>query len=273
MPVIEEIDDIDDIDNLEMDLAELDANLKTPVAPKLVPTVVRSQDQEAQAFGSSLAAADSSNVNNSEYGFVNGSTGQVEKSHALTKEELEEIKEFQMLYPCYFDARRSQSEGRRAPLDVCVENPLAKTIADAARSLGIPSIFEGSKTHPQDFGNPGRVRVLVKENHKPFVSGIQNKRVLMKRIGEYLKNHPTTLASVKELPYGPDFENVEPTKIPLLKGAAMNDIVPLHSPFLTKHPMTKSLYDAPAPLPPSQQVSAPEKQVKPPKNKFRVVRR
>lgn len=270
MPVIEEIDDIDDIDNLEMDLAELDSTMKTPVAPKIVPTVVRSQDQEEEAYSAAISGNAGSG---SGFNFVNSTTGQVEKSHSLTKEELDEIKEFQMLYPCYFDTRRTHAQGRRAPKDLCVENPLAKTIADAARSLGIPSIFEGSKTHPQDFGNPGRVRVLIKENGKPFVSGIDNKRVLMKRIGEYLKGHPTTLESVRQLPYGPDFDNVEPKKIPLLKGTAMNDIVPLHSPYLTQHPMTKSLYDAPPPPPPAQQVSAPEKQMKMPKNKFRVVRR
>lgn len=275
MPVIEEIEDIDDIDNLDMDLAQLDASLKTPVAPKIVPTVVRSQDEEEQKQQQQLSGT-SSQEGGAGFSFIDSETGKVEKSHALSKAELDEIKEFQMLYPCYFDARRSHAQGRRAPVELCVENPVAKTIADAARSLGIPSIFEGSKTHPQDFGNPGRVRVLIKSEGKPFVNDIPNKRVLMKRIGEYLKRYPTTLAGVKQLPYGHEFDEVQPSKIPLLKGTPMNDIVPLHSPFLMKHPMTKSLYDAP---PPSQQIGAgaaggaSEKQMKAPKNKFRVVRR
>lgn len=265
MPVIEEIDDIDDIDNMDMDLAELDASLKTPVAPKIVKTVVRSQDQEEPPlFPSNHQPSDEKSVN-----FINPVTGQVEQSHSLSKDELDEIKEFQLLYPCYFDKNRTNDQGRRISLEYCVENPLAKTISDAARLLGLPSIFEGSKTHPQDFGNPGRVRVLIKEKGSPFNKAIPNKRALMKKIGEYLKAHPTTLQSVKQLPYGPDFDNVEPKKIPLLKGVTMSEIVPLHSPYLMKHPMTKSLYDAP----PLSQTAQPEKPVKMPKNKFRVVRR
>ena len=42
MPRLEEIDDLNDIDDLDMDLAELDPSLRTPIAPKITPTVVRS---------------------------------------------------------------------------------------------------------------------------------------------------------------------------------------------------------------------------------------
>ena len=43
-----------------------------------------------------------------------------------------------------------------------MENPLATTISDACRRLGLPVFLELDKTHPQDFGNPGRVKVLFK---------------------------------------------------------------------------------------------------------------
>lgn len=266
MPIIEEIDDIDDIDNMDMDLAELDSSLNTPVAPKIVPTVVRSQDQEEKISGGSIP---SSTDQEQAMHFINPSTGKIEKSNALSKDEMNQIKEFQLLYPCYFDRNRSSKQGRRIPTQYCVENPLAKTIADAARFLGLPSVFEGSKTHPQDFGNPGRVRVLIKENGQAFDKNIPTKRALMLKISEYMKTHPTKLESLRELPYGPDYDNFEPRNIPQLKGAVMNEIVPLHSPFSMGHPMTKSLYDAPAPAISTQ----PEKQFKMPKNKFRVVRR
>lgn len=261
MPKLEEIDDYNDIDNMDMDLAELDSSLKTPIAPKIVPTVVRSQDQEEQQqFGGNQKETIS---------FINPETGKVEESAPISKRELEEVKKFQVLYPCYFDKNRSHKEGRRVPVELAVENPLAKTISDAVRHLGLLSIFEGDKCHPQDFGNPGRIRVLLKEEGhlvstaSTFQGG---KRQLMKKVAEYLQQHPTTVESLRELPYGPDFDGIEFKKIPLVKGFKMNDIVPLHSPFLWGHPMTKSIYEAP-------KIEAPEKQFKAPKNKFKVVRR
>ena len=41
MPRLEEIDDFNDIDDLDMELAELDPSLRTPIAPKITPKVVR----------------------------------------------------------------------------------------------------------------------------------------------------------------------------------------------------------------------------------------
>lgn len=34
---------------------------------------------------------------------------------------------------------------------------------DAVAGLGLHVVFEPGKMHPRDWGNPGRVRVLVKE--------------------------------------------------------------------------------------------------------------
>lgn len=262
MPKIEEVEDYDDIDNLDMDLAELDPSLRTPIAPKITPTVVRSQDAEPAM----TQAARKNQVS-----FINPETGKIEGSAQISKEELDEVKGFQVLYPCYFDKRRSHKEGRRVPIDLAVENPLAKTVADAVRSLGLLCIFEGEKTHPQDFGNPGRVRVLLKEKGQlvPSAAALKGgKRQLIAQVAEYMVKHPTTPESLREIPYGPEFDGIEFKKIPIVKGLRMNDIVPLHSPFLMGHPMTKSIYEA-APA----AAAVPEKQFKPPKNKFKVIRR
>lgn len=259
MPKIEEVDDYDDIDNLEMDLAELDPSLRTPIAPKITPTVVRSQDNEVQA----------PIPNENQVSFINPETGKVEGSAQMSKEELEEVKGFQIIYPCYFDKNRSHKEGRRVPLELAVENPLAKGVADAVRGLRLLCIFEGEKTHPQDFGNPGRVRVLLKEKGELVSSAMAfkgGKKQLLNKIGEYLLQHPTTPESLREIPYGPDFDGIEFRKVPRVKAFKMNDIVPLHSPFLIGHPMTKSIYETVKP-------AAPEKQFKTPKNKFKVIRR
>lgn len=261
MPKLEDINDYDDIDNMEMDLAELDPSLKTPIAPKVSPTVVRSQDQEVNS--------EQVNIDPNQVSFINPHTGKVESNAKMSREEMNEIKGFQVLYPCYFDKRRSHTEGRRVPLKLAVENPLAKTIADAVRSLGLLCIFEGDKTHPQDFGNPGRIRVLLKESGQLVASAKRfsgGKKQLINTIGEYMVAHPTTVASLREIPYGPDFDGIEFKKIPKVKGFKMNDIVPLHSEYLMAHPMTKSIYD------PVKQ-SPPEKQFKMPKNKIKVLRR
>lgn len=264
MPKLEEINDYDDIDNLEMDLAELDPTLKTPVAPKIVPTVVRSQDQELNNTNEQFLPQSSDRMS-----FVNPETGKVEKTSKMSQREIDEIKRFQILYPCYFDKNRSHKEGRRVPIELAVENPLAKTMADAVQQLGLPCVFEGDKTHPQDFGNPGRIRVFFKDEGKlvPQAQRFKGgKRQLLKVIAEYLKKHPTTIESLRAIPYGPDFDGIEFKKIPMVKGFKMNDIVPLHSPFLMEHPMTKGLYAAPVP-------AVEQKQFKAPKNKYKVIRR
>ncbi|CCE90200.1 RNA-binding signal recognition particle subunit SEC65 TDEL_0B00710 [Torulaspora delbrueckii] len=261
MPKIEEVEDYDDIDNLDMDLAELDPSLRTPIAPKITPTVVRSQDSEAQQ---------PSTVGKNQVSFINPDTGKIEGSAQISKEELDEVKGFQVLYPCYFDRRRSHKNGRRVTRDEGVENPLAKTLADAVRNLGLLCIFEGEKTHPQDFGNPGRVRILLKENGQLVPSAARfkgGKRQVIKEVAKYMRDHPTTPESLREIPYGPEFDGIEFKRIPIVQGFKMNDIVPLHSPFLMGHPMTKSIYEAAPPA------AVPEKQFKPPKNKYKVIRR
>lgn len=259
MPILEEIDDLEDIDNLDMNLAELDSDLKTPIAPKITPTVVRSQDKEEPPLFPTNERIQS-------FKFFNPETGHIEQVNPIGNKHMSEIKQFQILYPCYFDKNRSCHQGRRVPLHLAVENPLAKSVSDAVRSLGLISIFESEKTHPQDFSNPGRVRVLLKSEGKLFSTEFKNKRYLLKRISEYLKAHPTTLKSLREIPYGPDFDGIESKKIPKLSGMLMNDIVPLHSPLMMGHPMTKSIYESP-------QSTAPEKQPKIPKNKYKVIRR
>ena len=72
------------------------------------------------------------------------------------------FKDYQCLYPVYFDAARSRADGRRVAARSAVAHPLAREIADACGSLGLRAVFEPGKTHPQDWANPGRVRVLLK---------------------------------------------------------------------------------------------------------------
>ncbi|CCH59157.1 hypothetical protein TBLA_0B03160 [Henningerozyma blattae CBS 6284] len=251
MPVLEEIEDYDDIDNLEMDLSQL--------------TTTKNNNNNNNDISNNNTGIRQSRpvelpVSSDQMAFVNPQTGRIDHTSQLSKEEMDEIKHFTIFYPCYFDKKRSHKQGRRVPIDLAVENPLAKTMADAVQLLQLPCIFEADKTHPQDFGNPGRVRILLHQ------SRFTKNKVLLE-IAKYMKSHPTTLKSPKDIPYGPDFQGVEPKLVPKVKGFMMNEIVPLHSPLLMGHPMTKNLYDAPPPP------VTNEKQFKAPKNKYKVIRR
>lgn len=85
-----------------------------------------------------------------------------------------EHKHYQCLYPLYFDANKTRSEGRRVSASQAVQNPLAREIVDAVQLLGLKTVFEPGKTHPRDWANPGRVRVLVKEGGRARNARVKN---------------------------------------------------------------------------------------------------
>lgn len=86
-------------------------------------------------------------------------------------------KHFQCLYPVYFDKTRSRADGRKVGAELAVENPLARDIVDAVQMLGLKAGLEPEKLHPKDWANPGRVRVLLKdENGKLVNSKIKNSK-------------------------------------------------------------------------------------------------
>ncbi|RCK62400.1 Signal recognition particle SEC65 subunit [Candida viswanathii] len=238
-PVLEEVDD-DDIDNLDMDIAEFDPTLK----PQLPPSA------QSQPFG-------------------------IRDPRSFSEEEKKQFDLFQMVYPCYFDMNRSHKDGRRVSIDRAVENPLASTIADACRKLGLPVFLELDKTHPQDYGNPGRAKVLYKavfDGGKLISPKITNKRVLLNLIAEYLAEHTTDLASIgpeSGIPYPPEFQTgFTPEEIPKVKGYKMNTIVPVHSSLTLKHPMTKHIYDPEPEAPAAAKQNVP----KVPKKKIMKIR-
>ncbi|VVT45985.1 uncharacterized protein SAPINGB_P000989 [Magnusiomyces paraingens] len=125
-----------------------------------------------------------------------------------TAENLAQFKDWDVLYPVYFDKNRSHTQGRRVPTCYAVENPLVSNILSALRNLLIPCILEPEKTHPKDWANPGRIRYLLRDAdvererriQNPRVAVISNRRILYKLIGEYLIKHPTTKDTPKESP-------------------------------------------------------------------------
>lgn len=72
-------------------------------------------------------------------------------------------KKWVCLYPVYFDSSRTRQEGRRVGKELAVQNPLARTIADAVAHLGLRVYFDAGKTHPKDWANSGRVKAELKD--------------------------------------------------------------------------------------------------------------
>ena len=64
------------------------------------------------------------------------------------------------LYPIYIDARKRYRKGaRRVPCEKAVRCPQSLHMANAAQFLGFEVAHEPRHTHPQDWENPGRVKV------------------------------------------------------------------------------------------------------------------
>jgi signal recognition particle subunit SRP19 len=77
-------------------------------------------------------------------------------------EDDSKYKDFQCIYPVYFDKNRSRKEGRRVGIEQAVENPMAREIVNACGRLRLETLFEPAKTHPKDWANPGRVKIKLK---------------------------------------------------------------------------------------------------------------
>ncbi|MCJ1437471.1 signal recognition particle subunit [Xylographa pallens] len=151
-------------------------------------------------------------------------------------------KDWQCLYPVYFDAARSHAEGRRVASALAVPNPLAREIADAAGGLGLQVVLEVGKTHPKDWANPGRVKVGLKS---AGAGGVKNKHHLYILISRHLQAHPTTAESPFRagmriaglpLPEGPLSPPAKP------RGWKMGDVLPLHSPAVSGGGVSENMF-------------------------------
>ncbi|WP_435094082.1 signal recognition particle subunit SRP19 [Halorubrum sp. N11] len=69
-----------------------------------------------------------------------------------------------VVYPAYFDADRSRSEGRRVPMDLAVEEPTVDEIAKAVQQVGYDAVIEREKTYSREFEPRGAVVVRGTED-------------------------------------------------------------------------------------------------------------
>lgn len=240
MPTLEEISD-DDIDNMDFDPSEFDP--RNPFAKNKPSTSLRtastSQQQPQQQQQPNLPLFPDIPMS-----IPPGGAGAPGGPKILSNEsDLAQFKDWLMLYPVYFDASKSREDGRRISKTKAVENPLAQTLVEAVKSLGLRVMFETMKTHPRDWANPGRVRVSLPKDHPR----IKNKRHLFSLVAEYLKSHPTP-ASPSAQPIAmqqvsamgmPAPDSTSPLAVP--RGWHINSVLPLTSRALSSGQATEEM--------------------------------
>ncbi len=109
-----------------------------------------------------------------------------------------------MPVPRVLRRRAPRAEGRRVGKELAVHNPLASEIATACGQLQLQTVFEPAKLHPKDWGNPGRVRVLLDPKNKTSTADglatpsngrppvVKNKHHLYILIARHLQRNPVT---------------------------------------------------------------------------------
>ncbi|SGY99182.1 BQ5605_C034g11272 [Microbotryum silenes-dioicae] len=73
--------------------------------------------------------------------------------------------------------------------NVCSQYPLAEIMAQACGFLGVENVYEPLRVHPQDWENPGRVKVLLKKDGKVLNPQIPTKRLLLQHLCSFLSVH------------------------------------------------------------------------------------
>ena len=71
-----------------------------------------------------------------------------------------------VLWPAYFDAGLTRSEGRRVPTDLAVDEPTVDEIADAVQQVGYDAVIEREKAYSREFETRGRVLVKGADDTK-----------------------------------------------------------------------------------------------------------
>ncbi|KAK2070970.1 hypothetical protein P8C59_005428 [Phyllachora maydis] len=163
--------------------------------------------------------------------------------------------DFQCLYPVYFDASRTRAAGRRVAKALAVSDPLATEIMNACRALGLPTVLEPTKQHPQDWANPGRVRVGLKRAAATRRRGagggtdVRNKHHLYTMVAAHLQAHPTAEDSaslrfrIPGVPPPPALEPGKPWPKPAVpRGWTMGRLLPYYSPAMTGGGVSENLF-------------------------------
>ncbi|KAK4702795.1 signal recognition particle subunit SRP19, partial [Phenoliferia sp. Uapishka_3] len=175
MPSIEEVDsdiEFDDPDDEPLAAAPPPPALKAK--PKPTPTPAPKAASQSQT----------SRVNPTVYGAPPFTIPTTYKGpHNLPTTEPEVYKEWTTLYPLYIDSKQPNRPGaRRVSNKLALAWPRAEQMATVCGNLGFRTVYEPDRTHPKDWANPGRVKVLLKVDGVPVNSSFKDKRILLNRL-------------------------------------------------------------------------------------------
>lgn len=121
-------------------------------------------------------------------GMMGGSSGMGMMPQEKREPDRTRWKNWETIYPIYLDAKVPyKTGGRRVSLQYSLRWPLAHHIQQVCSQIGFPAQLENDKTHPSDWQNPGRVKVLIKKGGKPTVRSIKDKYTLLCRLGTLLR--------------------------------------------------------------------------------------
>ncbi|KAL0225395.1 hypothetical protein RCL1_003307 [Eukaryota sp. TZLM3-RCL] len=68
------------------------------------------------------------------------------------------------IYPIYFDSKFTRDDGRKFPLNKCVDHPTLDEIGQALKSLQIQYQNQPQSRHPASWEHPGRVIITPPDN-------------------------------------------------------------------------------------------------------------
>ncbi|KAF8329560.1 signal recognition particle, SRP19 subunit [Cantharellus anzutake] len=144
------------------------------------------------------------------------------------------------VYPIYIDAKQPYGTGRRR---VAREKscwwPHSQLIADAARSLRLPVFHEPTKCHPRDWANPGRVKVLFKDDGRFSNAQITTKKQLLEAISVRIQQQ-------------------QRSQMPLSESIKPSSQTPVLSNSVSGSKPSKGSKNAPAPPPRKSRPKAPK---------------
>jgi signal recognition particle subunit SEC65 len=102
--------------------------------------------------------------------------------------------DYQIIYPAYLDASKTIKQGRRVAHGV--DHPTVMDLSQALQTQQIPHVIQPYKGYSREsvWDNPGRVLVLK----TVFLSNNNNKRELIKRMIEIIKELPDRRARLQE---------------------------------------------------------------------------
>ena len=141
-----EVHNYDDVDDLDYDL---------PDAPPA-------------ASGSSFSRRNPASLSAQQQAMLGsfaGTSGSSSNTRVIPTADAAKFKHYSILYPIYIDAKRAHKSGeRRVNKAKAIRFPKAQEMAEVCgRFFGLSPLYEPEKTHPRDWANPGRVRVLLRD--------------------------------------------------------------------------------------------------------------